>query len=55
MRFEGESHLSDGARIWRRMTLFNMSPTQVRQLSYASVDGGKTWSINYDFIYTRTK
>ena len=55
MRFEGESHLSDGTKIWRRMTLFNLSPTQVRQLSFASADGGKTWNVNYDYVYTRMK
>jgi tetratricopeptide (TPR) repeat protein len=55
MRFEGESHLSDGTKILRRMTLFNLNPTQVRQLSHASKDNGKTWYVNYDYIYTRTK
>ena len=54
MRFEGESHLSDGTKVWRRMTLFNVSATQVRQLSHVSADGGKTWSVNYDYIYTRS-
>jgi len=53
MRFEGESHLQDGTRILRRMTLFNLNPDRVRQLSQASTDGGKTWRVTYDFIYTR--
>jgi hypothetical protein len=55
MRFEGESHLPDGTRILRRMTLFNLGPDRVRQLSEASSDGGKTWRVTYDFIYTRRK
>lgn len=54
MRFEGESHLSDGTKILRRMALFNLSPSQVRQLSYASTDGGQTWHVTYDFTYTRS-
>jgi tetratricopeptide (TPR) repeat protein len=53
MRFEGESHLQDGTRILRRMTLFNLAPDRVRQLSEASTDGGKTWRVTYDFLYTR--
>lgn len=53
MRFEGETHLQDGRRILRRMTLFNLNPDRVRQLSEASTDGGKTWRVTYDFLYTR--
>jgi tetratricopeptide (TPR) repeat protein len=53
MRFEGESHLQDGTRVLRHMTIFNLDPTHVRQLSEASTDDGKTWRVTYDFIYTR--
>jgi len=35
------------------MTLFNLGPDRVRQLSEQTVDGGKTWSTQYDFIYIR--
>jgi hypothetical protein len=28
---------------------------KVRQFSQASTDGGKTWKVEYDFIYTRKK
>jgi tetratricopeptide (TPR) repeat protein len=55
LRFEGESHTPAGTRILRRLTFFNLGPDRVRQFSEASTDGGKTWSVNYDFIYTRTK
>jgi tetratricopeptide (TPR) repeat protein len=38
-----------------RMTFFNLGPERVRQLVERSPDGGKTWQVNYDFIYTRKK
>lgn len=53
MRFEGESHLQDGTKVLRRMTLFNLGKDRVRQFSEASTDEGKTWHATYDFIYTR--
>lgn len=53
MRFEGESHLADGSKVLRHMTLFKLSADRVRQLSEVSTDEGKTWRVNYDFIYTR--
>jgi tetratricopeptide (TPR) repeat protein len=55
MRFEGESHLADGAKVMRHMTFFNLGPDKVRQRSEVSTDGGKTWNVNYDFIYTRKR
>jgi hypothetical protein len=36
-----------------RLTFFNEGKDRVRQLSEATADGGKTWSVNYDLIYTR--
>ena len=53
MRFEGESHLADGSKVLRHMTLFKLGTDRVRQLSEVSTDDGKTWRVNYDFIYTR--
>ena len=53
MRFEGESHRPDGARVLRRLTFFDLGADRVRQYSEASTDGGKTWASNYDFIYVR--
>ncbi|HKQ50774.1 MAG TPA: hypothetical protein VJT74_00295 [Pyrinomonadaceae bacterium] len=55
MRFEGETHRADGQKILRRMTLFNLGADRVRQYSERSLDGGKTWESNYDFIYVRRK
>ena len=55
MRFEGETHRRDGVKVLRRMTLFNLGPERVRQYSERSLDGGKTWSVAYDFTYLRRK
>jgi hypothetical protein len=55
MRYEGETHRSDGQKILRRMTLFNLGADRVRQYSERSLDGGKTWAAGYDFIYIRRK
>jgi hypothetical protein len=55
MRFEGETHLPDGRKVLRHMTLFNLGADRVRQLSEASTDGGKTWRVTYDFTYLRKK
>lgn len=41
------------ARRHTRLTFFNLGPNKVRQLSESSSDGGKTWSVTYDLIYTR--
>jgi hypothetical protein len=41
------------ARVPTRLTFFNQGENRVRQLSEATADGGKTWTVNYDFIYTR--
>lgn len=38
-----------------RMTFFNLGPDRVRQFVERSPDGGKTWQVGYDFIYTRKK
>lgn len=55
MRFEGETHLADGRRILRRMTVTKLGPDRVRQRSERSADGGKTWALAYDFLYVRKK
>lgn len=41
------------ARVPTRLTFFKLSADQVRQLHEQSVDQGKTWTVNYDLIYTR--
>jgi dienelactone hydrolase len=57
MAFEGElpPRQSGGARIPTRMTFFELGEDKLRQLSEQSTDGGKTWTVGYDFIYTRKK
>jgi hypothetical protein len=40
-------------RVPTKLTFFKLGPDKVRQLSEQSSDGGKTWQINYDLIYTR--
>ena len=55
MRFQGETHRQSGERVLRRLTLFDLGPDRVRQYSERSVDGGKTWSVAYDYIYIRRK
>ncbi len=55
MRFEGESHVSGGRKVLRRMTLFNQPGGRVRQYSERSLDGGATWNMNYDYEYVRRR
>jgi hypothetical protein len=55
MRYEGESHLQGGGKVLRRLTFFNLGADRVRQFSERSTDGGKTWTIGYDFTYIRKK
>jgi hypothetical protein len=38
-----------------RMTFSRLDPDRVRQYSERSPDGGKTWQINFDLVYTRRK
>lgn len=40
-------------RVPTRLTFFKLSADQVRQLSESTADEGKTWTVNYDLIYTR--
>lgn len=37
----------------RRLTFFDVSPDSVRQLSELSSDFGKSWNVEYDFMYVR--
>jgi len=45
----------DGKTLKRHLQFFNLSPDTVRQFSQNSADGGKTWTVDYDFIYRRRK
>ena len=54
MAFTGEVPGESGqpARVATRLTFFRLGPDRVRQFSESSADG-RTWSINYDLVYTR--
>jgi len=43
----------DGTKSTGRLTFYNLGPDRVRQFSELSADGGKTWTVQYDFIYLR--
>lgn len=43
----------DGKPLQRRLRFFSLPTGQVRQLSEGSTDDGRTWSVEYDFTYTR--
>jgi tetratricopeptide (TPR) repeat protein len=45
----------DGTSNQRHLRFFPVGPDKVRQYSQASTDHGKTWTDEYDFIYTRKK
>jgi tetratricopeptide (TPR) repeat protein len=45
----------DGTSNQRHLRFFPIGPDKVRQFSQASTDHGKTWTDEYDFIYTRKK
>jgi len=42
-----------GGTLLRHLQFFDLGPDKVRQFSQGSNDGGKTWHVEYDFIYTR--
>jgi len=46
---------SDGTTRQRHLRFFPLGPDKVRQYSQGSTDHGKTWTDEYDFIYTRKK
>jgi len=45
----------DGTSNQRHLRFLPLAPDMVRQFSQASTDHGKTWTDEYDFIYTRKK
>jgi hypothetical protein len=55
MRYEGETHRWNGVKVLRKMILSKLDADRVRQYSEFSRDGGKTWAVAYDYIYTRRK
>jgi hypothetical protein len=38
-----------------KLSFYNLGPDQVRQVGERSGDGGKTWTLRYDFNYVRVK
>lgn len=53
MRLEGYRQGPNGSRIPARLTLTPLPEGRVRQLGENSMDGGKTWTVLYDLLYTR--
>jgi tetratricopeptide (TPR) repeat protein len=53
LRFTGHNPGPKGEAVQQRFTFFNLDPNHVRQLQEKSTDGGKTWSVVYDFYYAR--
>jgi hypothetical protein len=45
----------NGPSMRRHLQFFNLAPDTVRQFSQRSTDGGKTWTVEYDFTYHRRK
>jgi tetratricopeptide (TPR) repeat protein len=53
MRLEGYREGPNGERIPARLTLTPSGPETVRQVGENSPDGGLTWNVIYEYIYTR--
>ncbi|HXB54074.1 MAG TPA: hypothetical protein VN461_04775 [Vicinamibacteria bacterium] len=54
MVFLGSAPKSVGQpKLPTRLTFFRLGPDRVRQFSESSSDAGKTWTTNYDLVYTR--
>jgi tetratricopeptide (TPR) repeat protein len=55
IRYHGERVSNDGKKILLRLTFFDVDKNTVRQFAEQSADGGKTWTVSYDFRYVRKK
>ena len=53
--YYGDAFAPNGAPSKRHLQFFNQGPDKVRQFSQMSTDGGKTWTIEYDFTYQAEK
>ena len=53
MDYFADSVNPQGKLVRLHLQFFKLSADKVRQFSQISSDGGKTWSAQYDFIYTR--
>lgn len=54
MRFSYEN-ITNGKKTSGNFVFYNLGPGKVRQYQDSSDDGGKTFSVSYDFIYIRKK
>jgi len=57
MYYEGEmpDPTAPGSRVKTRLTFFRMAADTVRQFSESTRDEGKSWTVNYDLLYTRKR
>jgi tetratricopeptide (TPR) repeat protein len=46
---------ADGSVLQRHLRFYSLPTGQVRQLSEGSTDSGRTWSVEYDFTYSRSE
>jgi tetratricopeptide (TPR) repeat protein len=53
MRYHLEQPSPGGKSLRRNLTFSKLGPDKVRQYSEGSLDGGKTWTTEYDFTYVR--
>ena len=53
LRYTGVSKQTDGIEVLHKLTVFDLSPTTLRQLWEQSKDGGSTWQIVFDGMYHR--
>ena len=55
LRFLTHNRAPDGNEILGRLSFYNLGPDRVRQWKERSVDTGKTWTTDYDFVYERQR
>ena len=55
MMYLAESKTPAGASFLRRLSFTPIAADKVRQFEEISTDGGKTWTVGYDFLYVRKK
>ncbi len=53
LRYEGYLSESDGKKTMTRGAFFNLGPQQARQVGERSLDGGQTWQVQFELLYTR--
>jgi hypothetical protein len=55
LRYRSETSNRQGQKVLNTMTFYNLAPDKVRQLWQTSTDGGTTWAVAFDGLYTRRK